>query len=49
MKEPNAKGDGNPLFLTGGDFEFYCLFTAQKSSEDSQNFNAFPSGDESSV
>ena len=48
MKDSNANGDRKSLVLNGRGFQI-LLFTAQKSSGDSQNFNAFPSGDESSV
>ena len=42
-------GMENPLLLMGGISISIVVFTAQKSSEDSQKFNAFPSGDESSA
>ena len=41
-------GVENPLLFMGGDLGT-LLLTAQKSSGDFQNFNAFPSGGESSV
>ena len=48
MKRPNANGDGKCLSFKWVEI-LNSLFTAQKSSGDYQNFNAFPSADESPV
>ena len=48
MKEPNANGYGKSLALNGWGF-LILLFTDQKSSGDSRNFDAFSSRDESLV